>query len=179
MGSEMCIRDRGWVGKLVKRGAGKLTLTAVNSFTGGTDIVDGTVAGLTESFGTGEVTVQKGATLQLYESFDVRKAGENGYVTTTSAGTDKARDDANVVLKEGAVLALSGSDLSVKNLTVEGPATLKVTGVKADANGKAVVHLTVDDELSGAEQLTVDFDKKLFTGADVAFDKDTLTVTLH
>ena len=61
----------------------------------------------------------------------------------------------------------------------DGPATLKVAGVKADANGKAVVRLTVDDELTGADQLTVDFDKKLFTGADVALDKDTLTVTLH
>lgn len=171
--------EQGWVGKLVKRGAGKLTLTAANSFTGGTEIVGGTVAGLTESFGTGDVSVQKGATLELHESFDVRKAGENGYVTTTSAGTDKARDDANVVLKEGAVLTLAGNDLSVKNLTVEGPATLKVAGVKADASGKAVVRLTVDDELTGADQLTVDFDKKLFTGADVALDKDTLTVTLH
>lgn len=45
---------QGYVGKLIKRGDGKLTMTAVNEYSGGTEIHGGTVAGMTESFGSGE-----------------------------------------------------------------------------------------------------------------------------
>ena len=57
---------QGNVGRLIKRGSGTLTLTAVNSYSGGTEIHGGTVAGLTESFGTGPVTVKSGAAVELH-----------------------------------------------------------------------------------------------------------------
>ena len=112
------------------------------------------MAGLTESFGTAPVVVNQGATLQLHKQFDVTKAGADKPVTTVSVGTDKVRDDAQVVLKTGAVLALADDGVSMKALTVEGPATLDVTGVKASKVSFSV------DKASGLEQLKVAYDTK-------------------
>ena len=78
---------QGNVGRLIKRGSGTLTLTAVNSYSGGTEIHGGTVAGLTESFGTGPVTVKSGAAVELHAAFDVRHADDTDWVTTHVTGT--------------------------------------------------------------------------------------------
>lgn len=181
------IADRaaqGNVGKLVKRGTGTLTLTAVNGYTGGTQVIGGTLAGLTESFGSGEVDVQKGATLQLHKSFDVTKAGPKGHVTTQAVGTDKSRDDANVVLEEGATLALAAPEVSLKNLTVKGDATLKVVGLNkatvklVTKDGQVTYRVSVDDDLVGAENLKADFDKELFKSADIKVDGDDIILTM-
>ena len=163
---------QGWVGKLVKRGDGDLTMTTVNTYTGGTEVVGGTLAGLTESFGTAPVVVNQGATLQLHKQFDVTKAGGDKPVTTVSVGTDKVRDDAQVVLKTGAVLALADDGVSMKALTVEGPATLDVTGVKASKVSFSV------DQASGLEQLKVAYDTKQFADAKVTVDGDVVTVEM-
>ena len=165
---------QGWVGKLVKRGEGELTLTAVNAYTGGTEVAQGTLAGLTESFGKAPVVVDEGATLKLSKAFTVTKAGENGRVTTQAVGTDKVRDDAQVVLKKGAVLALADNAVSLKSLTVEGPATLDVTAVK-----DAEVTFTVDGDQAGLDQLQVAYDKSRYSAAQLSVDGDDIRIVLQ
>ena len=165
---------QGWVGKLVKRGEGELTLTAVNAYTGGTEVAQGTLTGLTESFGKAPVVVDEGATLKLSKAFTVTKAGENGRVTTKAVGTDKVRDDAQVVLKKGAVLALADNAVSLKSLTVEGPATLDVTAVK-----DAEVTFTVDGDQAGLDQLQVAYDKSRYSAAQLSVDGDDIKIVLQ
>ncbi len=143
------------------------------------------MAGLTESFGSGVVDVQKGATLQLHKSIEVTKAGQDGPVTTQALGTDKDRDDANIVLQQGATLALAAPEISVKNLMVNGNATLKVTGLNkatvklVSQDGVVTYRVTADDELTGTDKLRVAYDKTLFKNAQITVDDDVLTVTMH
>ncbi|HIU37262.1 MAG TPA: S8 family serine peptidase [Candidatus Aphodousia faecigallinarum] len=170
------IKDReaqGWTGKLVKHGKGDLTLTAVNSYTGGTQVAEGKLAGMTESFGTAPVTVDSGATLELHKSFTIVKAGQTGEVAVNSVGTDKTSDDAQVVLKAGSVLSLATDGISLKSLSVQGPATLDVRAVN-----RPEVTFTVDDAIEGADQLTVVYDKDRYSGAKVTVDGDTVKVNL-
>ena len=170
------IKDReaqGWVGKLVKHGKGDLTLTAVNSYTGGTQVAEGKLAGMTESFGTAPVTVDGGATLELHKSFTIVKAGQTGEVAVNSVGTDKTSDDAQVVLKAGSVLSLATDGISLKSLSVQGPSTLDVRAVN-----RPEVTFTVDDAIEGVDQLTVVYDKDRYSGAKVTVDGDTVKVNL-
>lgn len=170
------IKDReaqGWTGKLVKHGKGDLTLTAVNSYTGGTQVAEGKLAGMTESFGTAPVTVDSGATLELHKSFTIVKAGQTGEVAVNSVGTDKTSDDAQVVLKAGSVLSLATDAISLKSLSVQGPSTLDVRAVN-----RPEVTFTVDDAIEGVDQLTVVYDKDRYSGAKVTVDGDTVKVNL-
>ena len=170
------IKDReaqGWTGKLVKHGKGDLTLTAVNSYTGGTQVAEGKLAGMTESFGTAPVTVDGGATLELHKSFTIVKAGQTGEVAVNSVGTDKTSDDAQVVLKAGSVLSLATDGISLKSLSVQGPSTLDVRAVN-----RPEVTFTVDDAIEGVDQLTVAYDKDRYSGAKVTVDGDTVKVNL-
>ena len=118
---------QGYHGKLIKRGNGVLTMTAVNDYAGGTEIYGGTVAGLTESFGSGDVTVKAEGTVELHKSFQVTHAGEEDWVTTTAVGTDATDDDANIVL-DGGSLALADEGIKVNSLTVKS-GTVKVGGI--------------------------------------------------
>ena len=170
------IKDReaqGWSGKLVKHGKGDLTLTAVNSYTGGTDVAEGKLVGMTESFGSAPVAVEGGATLELHKSFTIVKAGQEGEVAVNSNGTDKVSDDAQVVLKKGAVLSLAADQLSLKSLTVQGPATLDVRAANLPE-----VTFTVDDEIQGADQLKVLYDTSRYSGAKITVDDETVKVNL-
>ena len=150
-----------------------MTLTAVNSYTGGTQVAEGKLAGMTESFGTAPVTVDSGATLELHKSFTIVKAGQTGEVAVNSVGTDKTSDDAQVVLKAGSVLSLATDGISLKSLSVQGPATLDVRAVN-----RPEVTFTVDDAIEGADQLTVVYDKDRYSGAKVTVDGDTVKVNL-
>ena len=159
---------QGYVGKLIKRGDGTLTLTAVNSYTGGTEIYGGTVAGLTESFGSGDVVVENGAAIELHSSFDVTHAGENGWETKTVVGTaDETNDDAKIVLKEGATLVLASDGIKIQSLKNEGSATVKalasteaLSSVFSGESSQAVVTATV---LNAAE-----LDETKLTGSGYA-----------
>ena len=127
-------RERqGYTGKLIKRGNGLLTMTGVNTYTGGTEIYGGTVAGLTESFGSGNVVVKKGATVELHKSFDVTHAGKIDWETTTVTGTAADNtDDAKIVLEAGSTLALAGENISINSLTTNGKASVKASGFTKD-----------------------------------------------
>lgn len=143
---------QGNVGRLIKRGSGTLTLTAVNSYSGGTEIHGGTVAGLTESFGTGPVTVKSGAAVELHAAFDVRHADDTDWVTTHVTGTaDNRDDDASIVLEDGSTLRLADTDLHMKSLTVSGTATVsgaftaeQLASLQNGEVGSLVVNATVD-----------------------------------
>ena len=153
--------DQGYVGKLIKRGDGVLTMTEANTYTGGTEIYGGTVAGLTESFGSGDVTVKDGATVELHKSFTYQKAGEEDWVDVLREGTTETRDDAKIVLEKGATLALAGDGISIQSLKVNGEAYVAASGfsdeqlasVYSGETEELTVSAEVTGELTGAESL--------------------------
>lgn len=173
---------QGYVGKLIKRGDGILTLTNVNEYSGGTEIYGGTIAGLTESFGTGDVNVKTGATVELHKSFDVTHAGEDDWVTTTAVGTEDTKDDANIVL-DGGSMALADEGLHVNTLTVKS-GTVKVAGVDnaklqemfldSKVEAKASVEYTKQE---GIENLKAD-DSYAFFKTELQEAENGLTVTM-
>ena len=157
--------EQGYVGKLIKRGDGVLTMTAANKYTGGTEIYGGTVAGLTESFGTKEVVVKNGATVELHDSFTYQKAGEQDWVEVTTKSSDyndnPEYQDAQIVLEKGATLALAGDGISIQSLKVNGEAYVSASGftdeqlasVYSGETKELTVSATVTGELTGAESL--------------------------
>jgi len=103
-------------GGLAKIGAGKLTLSGLNTYSGGTRLDAGTLAvGSNTALGTGTLTFASGTTLQ---------AAANGLTlanTLTLNGTDTIDTQANV-------MALSGSIGGTGGLAKIGTGTLKVSG---------------------------------------------------
>jgi len=81
---------QGYVGALTKNGAGTLTLTGNNSFTGAITVNDGQLSGLNQSLGSAQqVIVKQGATLEVLPKAEVTKPSENGFVTETLTSTAK------------------------------------------------------------------------------------------
>ena len=117
--------------------------------------------------------VEDGATLELHKSFTIVKAGQEGEVAVNSNGTDKVSDDAQVVLKKGAVLSLAANQLSLKSLSVQGSATLDVRAANLPE-----VTFTVDDDIQGIEQLNVVYDTNRYSGAKITVDDETVKVNL-
>ncbi len=157
--------EQGYVGKLIKRGDGVLTMTEANTYRGGTEIYGGTVAGLTESFGSGDVTVKDGATVELHKSFTYQKAGEKDWVDVTKKSADYDGDpdyqDAQIVLEKGATLALADDGISIQSLKVNGEAYVAASGfsdeqlasVYSGETEELTVSAEVTGELTGAESL--------------------------
>ena len=81
---------QGYVGALTKNGAGTLTLTGHNSFTGAITINEGQLSGLNQSLGSAQqVIVKQGATLEVLPKAEITKPSENGFVTETLTSTAK------------------------------------------------------------------------------------------
>ncbi len=81
---------QGYVGALTKNGAGTLTLTGNNSFTGAITVNEGQLSGLNQSLGSAQqVIVKRGATLEVLPKAEVTKPSENGFVTETLTSTAK------------------------------------------------------------------------------------------
>lgn len=183
-------RERqGYTGKLIKRGNGLLTMTGVNTYTGGTEIYGGTVAGLTESFGSGNVVVKKGATVELHKSFDVTHAGKIDWETTTVTGTAADNtDDAKIVLEAGSTLALAGENISINSLTTNGKASVKASGFTKDqlaglwsgaTKQLAVSAAVVNIDPNVATNLTAGTsDYALFETTDVKVEQNSVTAQL-
>ena len=81
---------QGYVGALTKNGAGTLTLTGNNSFTGAITVNEGQLSGLNQSLGSAQqVIVKQGATLEVLPKAEVTKPSENGFATETLTSTAK------------------------------------------------------------------------------------------
>lgn len=161
--------EQGYVGRLIKDGSGKLTLTGHNTYTGGTIINGGIVAGLSDSFGTGDVVVNAGGTVEFHSEFKLQKAGEDDWVEDNYTATSETTDDANVVVKKGGAIAVADADVKVGKVTVEDSATFKIGGLDetvltdlwADGEKTHEVSLT-STALTGADKLTAGTDYAFF-----------------
>ena len=134
-------------GGLAKIGAGKLTLSGLNTYSGGTRLDAGTLAvGSNTALGTGTLTFASGTTLQ---------AAANGLTlanTLTLNGTDTIDTQANV-------MALSGSIGGTGGLAQIGTGTLKVSGANTYSGGTTVTAGTLQagaaNTFSAASAFTV------------------------
>jgi len=103
-------------GALIKSGAGTLTLSASNAYTGSTEIDGGTLSISSDAnLGTGGALVLSGGTLATTASFDTSRA-----VSMT--------DDSTISAATGTELTLSGSIAGDGDLVMAGPGRLVLTG---------------------------------------------------
>ena len=181
--------EQGYVGKLIKRGNGVLTMTEANTYRGGTEIYGGTVAGLSESFGSGDVTVKNGATVELHDSFTYQKAGEQDWVEVTKKSSDYNDNldyqDAKIVLEKGATLALAGDGISIQSLKVNGEAYVSASGFSdeqlASVYSGETKELTVSatvGELTGAESLKGTSEYAFFESSNPEVADNTIRTSL-
>ncbi|MGN0835109.1 MAG: autotransporter-associated beta strand repeat-containing protein, partial [Candidatus Spyradosoma sp.] len=126
---------------LVKQGAGSLTLTQANSYSGGTTVEAGTlIAGNASALGTGAVTVNSGAKLQVKAGMNVSVSTADSTTVTLASGAKLVVDFADVALPAGAqeqtfqimtaaVFSVYGTELS------EGDVTSSMSGAWELLNG--------------------------------------------
>jgi autotransporter-associated beta strand protein len=174
---------------LTKLGAGMLTLTGTNSFTGATTVLDGTLAyGSTSSFGGGStIDIADGTTL-LY-------TGVSGTVTQTIVVTSGTGTISNT---GGGVVTLSGginkngtvADLSGGEFVVSGAITGSSPDSDLDVSGGSTVGLTTANSyngptvISGSSTLLTGVDNALpspapYTDLTVTGSGDTLDILGH
>ena len=199
-------------GRVVKSGAGSVTLTGANTYAGGTSLSGGVtrVSGLTR-LGSGAVTFSSGASLVLTDSQSLsgaevaRFAGAGAVLAGTGAtvvwGGDYAAGGMVLDAELGGTMKIG--QLTGSGYTKTGAGKLSIAGT-AGYSGEIVVSagvleigstanlaegVTVRTEGSGCVQLEslADLDVSrlagtravaLASGARVALDTDTLTVTL-
>ena len=107
----------GYAGKLVKRGNGTLTLTGENAFSGGLTIHEGTVAGLTNAFGSGKVVVADGGNLTVLKTVKWDELTDSGFEAKEKSYTGSTA--VNVDVADGATLTLENG-VNVGQLKFEG-----------------------------------------------------------
>ena len=126
--------------------AGQLTLSNTNTYSGDTDIAIGTtlIATADNALGTGNLTINDGATLQLSGGIDV------GQTNTNIAGTGTAGN--------GAIQNVSGDNRFSSDLTLIGNTTIisdsGTLRLGADANGS--VYEAGNQVALGTNNLTID-----------------------
>ncbi|MGN0835003.1 MAG: beta strand repeat-containing protein [Candidatus Spyradosoma sp.] len=138
--------------KIVKQGAGSLTLTGANTYTGGTTVEAGTlIAGSTSAFGSGALTVNAGA-----------KVSANGFAVDLGAG--------NVTINGAYVVTTDGSLATSGTITFGTAGTLDVSGLTDGAytifGGTGTVSGLTQDKLykeSGRDVVAFADDSKSFT----------------
>jgi autotransporter-associated beta strand protein len=122
---------------VTKVGSGTLTLTGANSFSGGLNVMNGTVLlqGAAASAGSGSITVQPGA------SFG-GNGGAGGSVTVMSGGTLQwAGSAGSLPLSIGSLtLGSSSTDITTNNLPLYFGAKIANTGALV-VNGTSIINL--------------------------------------
>ena len=194
---------QGYVGALTKNGAGTLTLTGNNSFTGTITVNEGQLSGLNQSLGSAQqVVVKQGATLEVLPKAEVTKPSENGFVTETLTSTAKTVTatvekggrfllnhgiaNVNATFADGSVLVPNKFDEEILPQLQQDPQ--KVVSVQGSGSfvgaENAVVEtprtydfLTVKNE-SNANTLKVTVQKKALASAATTENEATIANTL-
>ena len=135
---EQARADRIYEGSLVKNGSGKLTLAGSNTYRGGTTVAGGTLEGLTQSFGTGDVLVKDGGTLSVVSEVSYLKPTENkGFEeVTVSQNADRL---VNAKIEQGGILSV-GDGVTLGKVAFE-----KGSQITATASNEELVKLYKDD----------------------------------
>ena len=194
---------QGYVGALTKNGAGTLTLTGNNSFTGAITVNEGQLSGLNQSLGSAQqVIVKQGATLEVLPKAEITKPSENGFVTETLTSTAKTVTatvekggrfllnngiaNVNATFADGSILVPNKFDEEILPQLQQDPQ--KVVSVQGSGSfvgaENAVVEtprtydfLTVKNE-SNANKLKVTVQKKALASAATTENEATIANTL-
>jgi autotransporter-associated beta strand protein/T5SS/PEP-CTERM-associated repeat protein len=110
----------GGTGEIVKTGAGSLTLTGLNTYTGNHTVLAGKLAVSTDAAGIGDFSVANGAAMGLEQIFDSTLTVAN--VTLGSTGAAALDFDFGNAFGNPAVPALNVSG----TLTLNGPVTINI-----------------------------------------------------
>ena len=152
------ITDGTPAGALAVNGAGTVTLTGVNTFSGGTTINGGTLAltgSGTAGASTGAITVNNGAALDLQNTLaNALTLNGIGTLETTSgtgivSGLVTLNGGNTFVTGSGARLTVNGvidDGASQGSLTVSGPGTVVLTGLNTYSGGTAVTGGTLQGD---------------------------------
>lgn len=169
-------------GSLIKRGAGTLVMTGNNSYTGGTEVREGSLFGFSESFGTGDVNVN-GGTFGLLSSYNdnfTQKGQLNSLVGVARAPMQKA----NVVVNNGGTYAIvADQDVQAGKLTFNPGSKVTVTSLTDNAfekayNGEDQVGTVTADKIEGFNENAVVTPDLALVDHTVTLDGNTLTGVL-
>ncbi|QHM90250.1 autotransporter-associated beta strand repeat-containing protein [Acetobacter pasteurianus] len=152
-------------GELVKDGAGDLTLTGTNTYSGGTDIEAGTLTAGTQNLGTGDIT--NNATLDLKQDYDGTLSGQ-----ISGAGTVIKEGIGDVTLQDTNTYT-GGTDVIAGTLT--GTITSFGTGKIIVAEGAKVNIDQKDDPVMSNDISGAGVIEKSDTGTVIMSGKDTHT----
>ncbi|MFH5067975.1 autotransporter outer membrane beta-barrel domain-containing protein [Enterobacter cloacae complex sp. 2024EL-00215] len=153
----------GWDGKtLTKEGGGELILSGNNSYSGGTDINDGTLtAASVNALGTGEVTNH--ASLVLDAGDTINATGgittDTGATTTLAAGTSLDLGSGTLTQQSGSTLDVELGSTSAQQPLIIGDSatldgTLQVGGagmkdISSDAHLETITLMDMDNAIGG------------------------------
>lgn len=175
--------DKGlYKGALIKSGQGTLVMTGNNSYTGGTEVREGSLFGFSESFGTGDVNVNGGmfGLLSSYNDDFTQKGQLNSLVGVTRAPMQKA----NVVVNNGGTYAIvADQDVQAGNLTFNPGSKVTVTSLTDNAfekayNGEDQVGTVTADNIEGFNENAVVAPDFALVDHTVTLDGNTLTGVL-
>lgn len=169
-------------GSLIKRGTGTLIMTGNNSYTGGTEVKEGSLFGFSESFGTGDVNVNGGmfGLLSSYNDDFTQKGQLNSLVGFARAPMQKA----NVVVNNGGTFAIvANQDVQAGNLTFNSGSKVTVTSLTNSAfekayNGEDQVGTVTADNIEGFNENAVVAPDFALVDHTVTLDGNTLTGVL-
>lgn len=167
---------------MIKSGQGTLVMTGNNSYTGGTEVKEGSLFGFTESFGSADVNVN-GGTFGILATFNdnfTQKGQLNSLVGVARAPVQKA----NVVVNNGGTYAIvADQDVQVGNLTFNPGSKVTVTSLTDNAFEKAYdgidqVGTVTADKIEGFNENAVVTPDFALVDHTVTLDGNTLTGVL-